>query len=97
MLRLATGWDVNFEELLKIGERSERIFNLKRVILDHLGITRKDDKLPERLLKMSLSEGGTKGHIPDLETMLDDYYQARGWDLNGIPTHGKLKSLDTDA
>jgi aldehyde:ferredoxin oxidoreductase len=25
--------------------------------------------------------------------MLDDYYQHRGWDKNGIPTPEKLKEL----
>lgn len=90
MIRLTTGLNMRLDELLAVGER---VINLKRVIINKLGITRKDDTLPERILKESLSEGGTKGHMPDLATMLDDYYQARGWDENGVPTPEKLGSL----
>jgi aldehyde:ferredoxin oxidoreductase len=31
--------------------------------------------------------------VPNLELMLDEYYQARGWDENGVPTPKKLRSL----
>ncbi|NQU15187.1 MAG: aldehyde ferredoxin oxidoreductase family protein [Desulfobacteraceae bacterium] len=90
MIRLATGWDVSLDELLLIGER---IINAKRLILNGLGITRKDDTLPERILNMPHSEGGAEGHTPDLAPMLDEYYRARGWDENGVPTPEKLESL----
>ena len=29
----------------------------------------------------------------DLDTMLDEYYDERGWDRNGTPTDAKLKEL----
>jgi len=90
MIRLATGWDVELKELLQIGER---IINLKRLLLNRLGITRKDDTLPERLLKMPHAEGGAEGKLPDLDTMLTDYYRARGWDEEGRPTAEKLAEL----
>jgi aldehyde:ferredoxin oxidoreductase len=42
-----------------------------------------------------LSEGGTQGHVPDLELMLGEYYEARDWDsATGKPSHEKLLSLD---
>lgn len=90
MVRLATGMDVPLDEMLQIGER---ISNLKRLILNRLGITRKDDTLPERILKMAHTEGGAKGKVPDIETMLTDYYKARGWDKQGCPTLEKLEAL----
>jgi aldehyde:ferredoxin oxidoreductase len=80
MLRLATGWEVELEEMLRIGER---IMDLKRSILNRLGVTRKDDVLPERILKMPHAEGGAEGRLPDQETLLTDYYRARGWDEEG--------------
>jgi aldehyde:ferredoxin oxidoreductase len=90
MVRTATGWDVTLDELIRVGERS---INLKRVISNRLGVTRKDDTLPERILKMVLTEGGAKGFKPDLSSMLDEYYAARGWDENGIPTEPTLERL----
>ena len=32
-------------------------------------------------------------YIREFETMLNEYYQLRGWDGNGIPTTAKLKEL----
>ena len=93
MVRLTTGWDVSLDDLREIGER---INNMKRLILNRLGITRKDDVLPERFMKEPLPDGGCKGYLPDLEPMLDEYYQARGWDKNGVPTPEKLQSLGID-
>ena len=93
LLRAATGWDLETDELMKIGERS---FNLKRLINVHCGVTANDDRLPDRIRTLSLAEGGTKGSLPDQETMLGEYYRARGWDENGIPTPQKLKELSLD-
>lgn len=93
MVRFATGWDASLDDLREIGER---INNVKRLILNRLGITRKDDVLPERFIKEPLPDGGCEGYLPDLEPMLNEYYQARGWDENGVPTPEKLLSLGID-
>ena len=90
MVHLTTGWNFSLNDLREIGER---INNLKRLILNRLGITRKDDTLPKRFIETPLPDGGCEGKLPDLETMLDEYYQARGWDENGVPTQEKLESL----
>jgi len=90
MVRSATGWDMSLDELVQAGERA---INLKRVILARMGVTRENDTLPERILRMALAEGGTQGYTPDLPKMLDEYYDARGWDASGIPTTEKLQSL----
>ncbi len=87
---LVTGWDLTGEELLKIGER---LFNLKRMYNYRLGITRKDDFLPPRLLTSDRKKGGAKGSLPHLGKMLGRYYRLRGWSENGIPTPEKLKKL----
>jgi aldehyde:ferredoxin oxidoreductase len=40
-------------------------------------------------------EGTTASIQPDLEVILKEYYQYRGWDLEtGKPTRGKLIELD---
>lgn len=87
---LVTGWNLTSEELLKIGER---LFNLKRMYNYRLGITRKDDFLPARLLTWDRKEGGAKGNLPHLGKMLNKYYELRGWTEDGIPTREKLHNL----
>ncbi|MEM2199698.1 MAG: aldehyde ferredoxin oxidoreductase C-terminal domain-containing protein, partial [Thermoplasmata archaeon] len=32
----------------------------------------------------------------ELDSMLDEYYQARGWSMDGIPTKAKLHELELD-
>jgi aldehyde:ferredoxin oxidoreductase len=90
LLSTATGFKVDVNEFMKIGERIwnlERLFNLKA------GFTRKDDTLPPRILKEPIKTGPSKGEIEELDKMLDDYYKLRGWDKNGVPTNEKLKAL----
>jgi len=81
------------EDILKIGER---IYNLTRLFSLREGISRKDDTLPERLLKEPVKEGPTKGIVVDLDPMLDEYYLVRHWDEEGRPTKGKLAELGLD-
>jgi aldehyde:ferredoxin oxidoreductase len=90
LLSYATGWDLTLEEMIQAGERS---FNLKRLINCKCGISKKDDRLPDRISNYALSEGGTKGFLPDQESMLLEYYRERGWDENGIPTDAKVEEL----
>jgi aldehyde:ferredoxin oxidoreductase len=78
------------DELLLTGER---IANLRRMFSVRRGISRKDDILPARILTQRL-EGGTKGYIPHIGLMLNEYYSARGWGEEGIPTREKLIQLD---
>jgi len=85
------GWDLTMEEFMLVGER---IYNLKRLFNNRLGVTRKDDKLPPRILNLAFKEGTTAGRLPYLNKMLSDYYDFRGWDEWGIPTDKKLEELD---
>lgn len=85
-----TGWDFDQKELLTAGER---IFNLKRKINCKLGISRKDDTLPPRLLVHDRQEGNAAGSLPHLGKMLYEYYNLRGWSLEGIPLPETLKRL----
>jgi len=93
LLQAATGWDITGEEVQRIGER---IVNLERLLIAREGITRRDDTLPRRFLQEPLPEGSgpSTGSVLELETMLDEYYLARGWDPEtGLPTTGKLREL----
>lgn len=85
-----TGDDISFEDLMKKGER---IVNLQRMYNYRLGLTRKDDTLPDRVLNDVRGTGGAPSQLPPLEKMLEEYYAVRGWDENGVPTKEKLAEL----
>jgi aldehyde:ferredoxin oxidoreductase len=44
-----------------------------------------------------LPDGGAANYLPDLQGMLDEYYDYRGWMREGIPTRTKLEALDLAA
>jgi aldehyde:ferredoxin oxidoreductase len=90
LLTAATGVNFTLDDYKKIGERiwnTERLFNVKA------GLDKKDDCLPERLLKEPVPEGPSKGEVAILEPMLVEYYELRGWNKNGVPTPEKLSEL----
>ncbi len=79
----ATGWsDVDAAELQRLGERQ---FNLKRLFNVRLGVSRKDDTLPPRLLSHGRPSGKSAGVLPHLGEQLHHYYRQRGWSPEGIP------------
>jgi aldehyde:ferredoxin oxidoreductase len=74
----------------------ERIVNLERLFIGREGITRRDDTLPRRFLQEPLPQGSgpSTGSVLELDPMLDEYYRARGWDVeSGLPTKQKLAEL----
>jgi aldehyde:ferredoxin oxidoreductase len=94
LLTAATGMEEFTEEndLLRIGERIvcvERCFNMRE------GFWRKDDSLPRRMTSEPLREAGpsTGQVVRDLDTLLDEYYEALGYTREGVPTAEKLKDL----
>lgn len=89
MLRTTTGFDYSLEELMQCGER---IWMLKRGLNNLMGVTSKDDRLPQRILTPQ-KEGPATGSIPDLELMLKEYYELRGLDVQGRPLREKLVDL----
>ena len=80
------------EELDKVGLR---IINLERMFNVREGLRREDDNLPKRLTDEPLPDGPHKGSTVPLKELLDEGYQAFGWDkATGIPTTETLQSLD---
>lgn len=93
MLSLVTGEEFTEDQLKKAGER---IYNLERLLAAREGLSRSDDTIPPRLLDEALEEGPPKDiriGEENFEKMLDEYYEARGWDEDGEPTEEKLKEL----
>ena len=91
---LVTGYDMSPEELRNAAERintEARLINLRE------GLSRKDDSLPWKVMNEPISDDGpVKGALvtqEELDLLLDDYYESRGWTLEGVPTTAKLKEL----
>jgi len=95
---LVTGIEMTAEELKKSGER---INTVARLINIREGMGRKDDTLPWKVLNLPIPDDGpVKGAYvtqDELNLLLDDYYQSRGWNSNGIPTKTKLEELNMNA
>jgi aldehyde:ferredoxin oxidoreductase len=94
---LVTGFEMTPEQLKLAGERINnvgRLFNIRE------GLGRKDDTLPYKVMHLPIpDEGPSKGAYvtqAELDLLLDDYYEARGWTREGVPTVEKLKELGMD-
>lgn len=87
---MVTGIEHNVKSFLLAGER---ITNLKKLCNIRLGLTREDDKLPERIAKEKRKTGGAPEYLPNLGKMLPEYYKIRNWDDNGIPLPSKINEL----
>lgn len=91
ILRSLTGMDIDQFELFRAADRSwvmKRCFNVRE------GFTRKHDALPKKL-RECLPSGPARGQgVVELEGMLDEYFEACGWDkATGIPSIETLESL----
>ena len=94
-LAAANGINITWDELMKA---SERVWNLTRLFLvrEHEGFGRHFDYPPARVYEEGVQNGPTQGSRikkEDVDKLLDEYYQLRGWDKNGKPTSQKLKEL----
>jgi aldehyde:ferredoxin oxidoreductase len=97
LYNVVTGYGMTPDELKLAGERINnvaRLFNIRE------GLGRKDDTLPYKVMHLPIpDEGPSKGAFvtqEELDLLLDDYYEARGWTKEGIPSHEKLKELGMD-
>ena len=85
-----TGVPSSAEHLLKVGER---VFTLERYYNNLNGFREGSDYLPERFLKEPSQYGGSKGQVCELDEMLKEYYEKRGWE-NGVVPETKLEELE---
>ena len=93
LVRVVTGWDTTFFELLKVGERA---VNLARVFNIREGFTAQDDNMPQRFF-VPHGSGPLKVALdPEaFQNAKDTYYDMMGWP-NGVPSPGKLGELGID-
>jgi aldehyde:ferredoxin oxidoreductase len=80
-----TGHVIPLAELLG---KSNRVYDLTRLINTRLGMSRADDTMPYKVHSAPVQTGPTACKVIDravFERLLDLYYQKRGWDSKGIP------------
>jgi aldehyde:ferredoxin oxidoreductase len=80
LLNAACGRNWSKDDLRQTGER---IWNLERHFNELAGFTRADDTLPKRLLETPAPSGTAKGRVCELDKMLKEYYELRGWNPDG--------------
>jgi aldehyde:ferredoxin oxidoreductase len=83
ILKATTGLDLDKEAMRSIAATitdSARRFNLRE------GLTPEDDRLPKRFHREALPETGAIITESQMEKLLEEYYQARGWDASGHPS-----------
>ncbi len=95
-IQAVTGWDLDVEELLQVGERR---LNLLQVFNAREGFSREDDKLPKKFFR-ALKGGASDGLLlkeENIEAAKSAYYEKVGWDIKTThPTSAKLSELGLD-
>lgn len=86
---LATGMKYNLAAFIRAGERS---YNVERAVNAKFGVNAAMDTLPKRLTDVPQDPNDPSTKVP-LGVMKKVYYEARGWDENGLPSDAKLKKL----
>ena len=98
MVSEVTGMKFTAEEMHEVGKR---IYTVERLFNNREGMRRKDDYLPERFHTepTPLGPPKNKGKVIDkkgYDQMLDEYYEYKGWDKEGVPTPETLKKIELD-
>ncbi len=89
-LDAACDGDWTMEKLALVGER---IWNMERQFNNAAGFTAKDDDLPPRLKTEPAKTGPAKGLVNGIDKMRPEYYKARGWSAEGVPSKETLARL----
>ena len=89
-LQAACDGDWSMDKLNLVGER---IWNLERQYNLAAGLTHKDDDLPPRLKTEPANTGPAKGMVNELDKMMPEYYQVRGWTQEGVPSAETVSRL----
>ncbi len=79
------GWDVD-----KMMEAGARVWFLQRCLGHIWGATGADDRIGQRIMT-PVEDGGIAGSVPDMDTMLREFYEYRGMAPDGMPTRETLE------
>ena len=89
MVNHVTGFDYTLDEVVK---RGRRIWYIKRGLSNFFGAGKENDRLPKRLLT-AIETGPTAGSLPDMDLMLKEFYELRGFNDEGVPGRKVLEEL----
>jgi aldehyde:ferredoxin oxidoreductase len=92
MVSGVTGRDFS---VIRLEEIANRIATLERLFNIEAGAKAGDDVLPERFAGLPVVIEGRERRVTagDQEKMRRDYYRARGWDDDGVPSARLLEAL----
>ncbi|MEF8799919.1 MAG: aldehyde ferredoxin oxidoreductase family protein [Halolamina sp.] len=94
----ATGWELSTDEVEQLGER---VYTIERHINVSRGVaSREADSLPKRVMEEPIPDGPAEGmHCPpeELEAMLEEYYEFRGWNDDGSVSAATMERLGLEA
>ena len=85
--------DFSLDNLVTLGER---VWNMEKDFNLRAGLSRKDDTLPPRLFKEGAPSGPAKGMVAGkgrFDEVLDEYYELRGWNKDGVPSNATRARL----
>jgi aldehyde:ferredoxin oxidoreductase len=89
MVNHVTGFAYTIKEVMHLGKR---IWYLKRGLSNLFGARAEHDRLPKRLLT-PMHTGPTQESVPDMDLMLKEFYELRGFNDDGVPKKEILEDL----
>jgi len=81
------GYDWDVEKLMEAGAR---VWFMQRCLGHIWGATGADDRIGQRIMT-PVDDGGIAGSVPDMDTMLREFYEYRGMTADGMPTRATLE------
>ena len=93
ILNAVTGLHLNAGQLQRLGQR---VFTVERLFNVRCGKGPKDDWLPKRFFTEPVTVEGTQRVCDEraFQQMHTEYYDAMGWDSEGVPTEEILQKLE---
>ena len=87
---LVSGYGYDIEKLMEAGTR---IWLLQRTLGNVWGATGEDDRIGKRIMT-PVDDGMIAGSVPEMDTMLKEFYELRGLRDDGRPTRETLDKYD---
>jgi len=89
LFNAVAGYDWDIQDLMDAGSR---VWFIQRCLGHIWGATGADDRIGQRIMT-AVEDGGIAGVVPDMETMVREFYEYRGLGADGMPTPETLEAL----